>query len=88
MRKPPRVKVGDIVELAWVDIMSLGRISDEGDDSEIKLPVFVSWGRVSYSDNERIVLLHECEQTQDPHPTREPTIYPWGCVQKVTRLRP
>jgi hypothetical protein len=88
MRKPPRVKVGDIVALEWSDIISYGRV-DGGDDSELPVAVFVSYGQVSYSDNDRVIILHELEIPPDGRsPTREPTVYPWGCVRKLTRLRP
>lgn len=81
------VKAGDIVALTWSDIVSYGRI-ETGRDSELPLAIFVSYGRVSHVDKEKVVLLHECEMVTDRTPMREPTAYPVGCIVKIQKLKP
>jgi hypothetical protein len=87
LRKAPKVRVGDTVALEWADIVSYGRI--DVSPNNLPLAVFVSYGKVCYSDNEKITILHEEEIAPEGRsPTVEPTCFPWGCVRKLTRLRP
>lgn len=88
MAKHPKVHVGDIVALTWEDICSWGRVTGSS-VSEFPLAVFVSYGEVAYSDNERLTILSEKEiDNVTGSPTIEPTVFPWGCIRKVVRLRP
>ena len=85
-KRKSALKVGDEVALRWSDICSYGRM-ESGTDSDLPLPEFVSYGKVSYIGADKIVIRHE-EEIADPamRGVREPTAYPVGCIRSIRRF--
>lgn len=85
-KRKAALKVGDEVVLRWSDIVSFGRL-DHGADSDLPLPEFVSYGKVSYIGADKIVLLHEEELSEAGRTgCREPTAYPVGCIRSIRKF--
>lgn len=72
-------KVGDVVEIEWLDIVS---------DAAPSPPLSrnLTWGRVSHEDQEMLSVLHHVEFSKDA--ASEATSLPWGCIKRVTILHP
>ena len=85
-KRKAALKVGDEVALVWADICSFGR-TDGGADSDLPLPEFISYGKVSYIGVDKIVLRHEEEQSDSGRTgCREPTAYPIGCIRSIRKF--
>ena len=91
-QRPARLKVGDVVAIAWDDTVAYGRTTQQ--DGDLILAEFLSYGKVTHIDDRRLVLRQEEEVT--PHPrgvdemyrtVTEPVLIPLGCVTKITLFR-
>ena len=85
-KRKAALKVGDEVALTWCDIVSFGR-TESGADSDLPLPEFISYGKISFIGTDKIVLRHE-EEIADVNGRagcREPTAYPVGCIRSIRK---
>ena len=85
-KRKAALKVGDEVALVWADICSFGR-TEAGQDSDLPLPEFISYGKISFIGPDKIVLRHEEEiDSGGRQGCREPTAYPVGCIRSIRKF--
>ena len=83
-----KAKIGDMVCVEWADAVSFGRI--EAECSELPLPIFETYGKLGFINEEKVVVIHEQESPRTSMPegisrktSIEPTALPLGMVRRI-----